>query len=90
MGVTGALGLAFERIVIRPVYGHHLKQILVTMGGLIVVEQLIYVFFGPRPDPAAVAGEITGSLLIGDAAIQRVCPRWSACWWGSRCSSGCC
>ena len=27
-----ALGLAFERVIVRPVYGQHLKQILVTMG----------------------------------------------------------
>src|SRR3954470_17982049 len=28
VGVTGLLGLAFERVVIAPVYGQHLKQIL--------------------------------------------------------------
>ena len=37
------LGWFFERVIIRPVYGEHLKQILVTMGGLIVAEQLIHV-----------------------------------------------
>ena len=36
MAVSGALGLAFERVIVRPVYGQHLKQILITMGGLIV------------------------------------------------------
>src|SRR3546814_5527456 len=35
MLVTGALGWAFERLVIRPVYGQHLKQILITIGGMI-------------------------------------------------------
>ena len=30
--VTGALGWAFERVIIMPVYGQHLKQILITMG----------------------------------------------------------
>jgi branched-chain amino acid transport system permease protein len=33
------LGWAFERMIIRPVYGLHLKQILITMGGMIVAEQ---------------------------------------------------
>ncbi|HXW31307.1 MAG TPA: branched-chain amino acid ABC transporter permease, partial [Xanthobacteraceae bacterium] len=47
MAVTGALGYAFERIIIMPVYGQHLKQILVTVGGLIVTEQLIIAVFGP-------------------------------------------
>lgn len=43
MVATGGLGWAFERVIIKPVYGAHLKQILVTMGGLIVIEQLIVV-----------------------------------------------
>jgi branched-chain amino acid transport system permease protein len=47
MLVTGLLGWAFERIIIRPVYGQHLKQILITMGGMIVAEQLIHVIWGP-------------------------------------------
>src|SRR5215510_11428052 len=41
MIVAGILGWAFERVVVMPVYGQHLKQILVTTGGLIVVEQLV-------------------------------------------------
>src|SRR4051812_7796030 len=48
MTVTGLLGWAFERIVIAPVYGQHLKQILITMGGMIVAEQLINVIWGPE------------------------------------------
>ncbi len=39
MAVSGALGLVFERVLVLPVYGNHLKQILITMGGLIVAEQ---------------------------------------------------
>src|SRR2546427_321383 len=35
MLVAGAIGLAFERFIVRPVYGQHLKQILITMGGKI-------------------------------------------------------
>jgi branched-chain amino acid transport system permease protein len=71
MALAGALGWLFERVVVRPVYGDHLKQILVTMGGLIVCEQLIHVVWGPDlialPRPAT----LTGSFLIGDAAIER-------------------
>ena len=33
MLVAGAIGLVFERVLVRPVYGQHLKQILITMGG---------------------------------------------------------
>ena len=71
MALAGALGWLFERVVVRPVYGDHLKQILVTMGGLIVCEQLIHVVWGPDlialPRPAT----LTGSFLLGDAAIER-------------------
>ena len=62
MVVTGALGYAFERVIIMPVYGQHLKQILVTVGGLIVAEQLIVAVFGPvqiaLPLPTAFRGAL--------------------------------
>jgi branched-chain amino acid transport system permease protein len=71
IALAAALGWFFERVVIRPVYGDHLRQILVTMGGLIVVEQLIIVVWGPDlislPRPAA----LSGALIFGDAAIER-------------------
>src|SRR6516164_9316889 len=35
MAGTSVVGWAFERIIIMPVYGQHLKQILITTGGLI-------------------------------------------------------
>jgi len=69
--LAGLLGWFFERVLIRPVYGDHLKQILITMGGLIVFEQLIHVVWGadmiPLPRPSA----ITGSFILGEAAIER-------------------
>jgi branched-chain amino acid transport system permease protein len=71
IALAGLLGWFFERVLIRPVYGDHLKQILITMGGLIVFEQLIHVVWGadiialPRP------GTITGSFIVGEAAIER-------------------
>jgi len=71
VAVAGLLGWIFERVVIRPVYGDHLKQILVTMGGLIVVEQLIHVVWGPDMIPLPKPATITGSVLLGDAAIER-------------------
>ena len=71
IALAAALGFVFERVVIRPVYGDHLKQILVTMGGLIVVEQLIHVVWGPDQIPLPKPATITGSVLVGDAAIER-------------------
>jgi branched-chain amino acid transport system permease protein len=71
MALAGVLGWFFERVVIRPVYGDHLKQILVTMGGLIVVEQLIHVAWGPDIIPLPRPATLTGAVLFGDAAIER-------------------
>jgi branched-chain amino acid transport system permease protein len=71
MALAGVLGLFFERVVIRPVYGDHLKQILVTVGGLIVCEQLIVVIWGPDMIPLPRPATLTGSVLLGDAAIER-------------------
>jgi branched-chain amino acid transport system permease protein len=71
MLLAGGLGLFFERVVIRPVYGDHLKQILVTMGGLIVCEQLIHVIWGPDLIPVPRPASLSGSVLFGEAAIER-------------------
>lgn len=71
LALAGVLGWFFERVVIRPVYGDHLKQILVTMGGLIVVEQLIHVVWGPDIIPLPRPATLTGAVLLGDAAIER-------------------
>jgi branched-chain amino acid transport system permease protein len=67
----GALGLVFERLLVRPVYGQHLKQILVTIGGLIVAEQLLYALFGPETIPLSLPTSLRGAFLIGDAAIEK-------------------
>ncbi|WP_298728199.1 branched-chain amino acid ABC transporter permease [uncultured Ferrovibrio sp.] len=71
MLVTGGLGWAFERIVIRPVYGQHLKQILITMGGMIVAEQMIHVIWGASPIPLRLPEGLRGAIVIGDAAMER-------------------
>ena len=71
MVVTGALGLAFERIVIAPVYGQHLKQILITMGGMIVAEQILYAFFGPQQIPLPLPTSLRGSFQFGEAAVEK-------------------
>ena len=71
MAVTGALGLAFERVVIMPVYGQHLKQILITMGGMIVAEQILYAFFGPQQIPLPLPTSLRGSFMFGEAAVEK-------------------
>jgi branched-chain amino acid transport system permease protein len=68
---TGALGWAFERIIVKPVYGQHLKQILITMGGLIVAEQLIHVIWGGDQKAMALPTGLRGAVVFGDFAIEK-------------------
>ncbi len=71
MLVAGAVGLAFERFIVRPVYGQHLKQILITMGGMIIGEELIKVVWGPAQIPLPLPEGMRGSVFLGDAAIEK-------------------
>jgi branched-chain amino acid transport system permease protein len=71
MLVAGAIGLAFERFIVRPVYGNHLKQILITMGGMIIGEELIKVIWGPLQIPLPLPEGMRGSLYLGDAAVEK-------------------
>jgi branched-chain amino acid transport system permease protein len=71
MVVTALLGWAFERIIIEPVYGQHLKQILITMGGMIVAEQLINVIWGAEQIPLPLPTSLRGAIVLGDAAIEK-------------------
>jgi branched-chain amino acid transport system permease protein len=71
MLATGLMGWAFEKVIVAPVYGHHLKQILVTMGGLIVVEQLIIVFWGPEEIYFTRPEALKGAITFAGAAIEK-------------------
>ncbi len=71
MLVAAAVGLAFERFLVRPVYGAHLKQILITMGGMIIGEELIKVIWGAQQIPLPLPEGMRGAVLIGDAAIEK-------------------
>lgn len=65
MAVAGAVGLAFERVLVRPVYGMHLKQILITMGGMIIGEELIKVVWGAQLIALPLPEGLRGALLFG-------------------------
>ena len=71
MAVAGALGLVFERLIIRPVYGMHLKQILITMGGMIIGEELIKVIWGPEQIALPLPEALRGSFILGEAAVEK-------------------
>lgn len=71
MLIAGTVGLAFERLIVRPVYGQHLKQILITMGGMIIGEELIKVIWGPDQIGLPLPAGLRGSWQWGDAAIEK-------------------
>ena len=71
MLIASAVGVAFERLLVRPVYGQHLKQILITMGGMIIGEELIKIIWGPQQIALALPEALRGSVLLGDAAIEK-------------------
>jgi len=71
MAVAGGVGLAFERVIVRPVYGLHLKQILITMGGMIVGEEIIKVIWGPLQIALPLPEPLRGAFFFGDAGIEK-------------------
>lgn len=71
MLIAGAVGAAFERFIVRPVYDNHLKQILITMGGMIIGEELIKMIWGPQMMSIVMPETLRGAWLFGDAAIEK-------------------
>ncbi len=67
----GALaGWLFERVIVKPVYRDHLRQILITMGALIVAEQLLLAIWGGAPVHVDRPAILQGSVVVGDVAIE--------------------
>jgi branched-chain amino acid transport system permease protein len=70
--VTLGLGVVLERVIVRPVYGQHLFQILITLGATIVLEELIRIFWGPNDQVVPVPLTVQGSWDIADVVVLRV------------------
>jgi len=68
--VTGLAGWVFEVVIIRRVYGSHLRQILITVGGLIVAQELLVAVWGANPIPVAKPLALQGSVEILGASIE--------------------
>jgi len=71
MAIAAAVGVVFERVLVRPVYGQHLKQILITMGGMIIGEELIKASWGPALIPLPMPETLRGIFLVGDVAVEK-------------------
>ena len=72
MALAAAIGWGFERVMVRPVYGQHLKQILITMGGMIIGEELIKVIWGPAQIPLPLPEALRGSIVFGNATVEKL------------------
>jgi branched-chain amino acid transport system permease protein len=63
-------GWFFERLIVKPVYHDHLRQILITMGALIVADELIMAIWGGNPIAVHRPQILSGSLILGDISIE--------------------
>ena len=68
--LAGVAGYVFEVVIIRRVYGSHLRQILITVGGLIVAQELLVAVWGANPIPVAKPLAMQGSVEVFGAAIE--------------------
>jgi branched-chain amino acid transport system permease protein len=69
--VVAVLGIFVERLVIRRVYGNHLFQIFITVGSMIVMEELIRIVWGPDDEVMPVPIRFIGSWDLFDVVISK-------------------
>jgi branched-chain amino acid transport system permease protein len=70
--VVGALlGIVLERVIIRGVYGNHLKQILVTMGASLIMAEIIRIIWGPNDEVTLVPAALSGSWDVLDVIVNK-------------------
>lgn len=68
--LTGViLGFITEKLIITPVYGNHVQQILITLGFMLVLTEMLKVVFGPNQIAARTPELLSGSWEIGDVII---------------------
>jgi branched-chain amino acid transport system permease protein len=66
------LGVVLERVIVRPVYGQHMFQILITLGATIVLEELIRIVWGPNDQVMPVPSSFRGSWDVADVIVLRL------------------
>lgn len=75
IGILGAigtgliLGLITEKWIVKPVYGNHVQQILITLGFMLVLSEMLKVIWGPNQISTAPPSYLQGSWEIGDVLI---------------------
>ncbi|KIY21210.1 branched-chain amino acid ABC transporter permease [Mesobacillus subterraneus] len=74
-GIIGAiltgmiLGIVTERWIIKPVYGNHVQQILITLGLMLVLSEMLKVVWGPNQISAKTPDYLSGSWEFGGIII---------------------
>ncbi len=63
------LGLVLERLLIRPVYGNHVRQLLITLGGMLVLTESIKILWGPNPIRVNLPEWLQGSFQFDGGVI---------------------
>ncbi len=71
LAVGAIVGLILEQLLIRGVYGDHLKQILITMGASLIMAEIIRVVWGPNDEVTLVPAALTGSWDLFDVVINK-------------------
>jgi branched-chain amino acid transport system permease protein len=69
--LVSLLGMITERLVIRPVYGSHLSQIFITVGAMIVMEELVRIVWGPNDEVMPVPMNFMGSWDLFDVVVSK-------------------
>ncbi|MFH1103129.1 MAG: branched-chain amino acid ABC transporter permease [Pseudomonadota bacterium] len=69
--IVGLVGMIVEKVLIRRVYGSHLFQILITFGGMIVLTELIRIFWGPNDEVMPVPVAFRGNWDILDIIVLK-------------------
>jgi branched-chain amino acid transport system permease protein len=69
--LVALLGVITERLVIRPVYGSHLFQIFITVGAMIVLEELVRIVWGPNDEVMPVPISFMGSYDLFDVVVSK-------------------
>jgi branched-chain amino acid transport system permease protein len=65
------LGMIVERVIVRPVYGQHMFQILITLGATIVIEELIRMMWGPSDQVLPLPSTLLGAWDVGDVIVLK-------------------
>ncbi|BAQ11078.1 branched-chain amino acid ABC transporter [Bacillus sp. OxB-1] len=75
IGIVGAmatgiiLGFITEKLIITPVYGNHIQQILITLGFMLVLSEMLKVVWGPNQISVKMPSYLAGSWEFGEVLI---------------------